>query len=95
MKHDVLVLMLVQHRPRRQPLPGRPFVRCVRFSSVEPDKYADWAKLPVDRLTAKSRGLGFLRDDRPGDCEIHQGWEHAKNGQGFVLVEVWTGEVTP
>jgi hypothetical protein len=92
-KRELGLLMFVQARgKRRAPLPGRPFVRCVRFSTVEPDRYADWAKAAVDRLTSKKDGLGFLRDDRPADVEVDQAWEYAAPSRGFCLVEVWTGD---
>lgn len=88
LKEDVLLCMLSQHGRRAQVLVGRPQVLCLRLSSVEPDKYADWCKHAVDRLTAKNRGLGFLRDDRPEDAEIHQYWEPAARGKGCVVIEV-------
>lgn len=90
LKDDLSLVMLAQARGRRSaPLPGRPLVRCVRFSAVEPDAYSDWAKLPVDRLTVAKGGLGYLRDDRPRDCEVVQWWERAPAVEGFALLEVW------
>lgn len=99
-KRDLLLVMLVQAGSRRAaPLPGRPFVRCVRFSAVEPDRFADWAKMPVDRLVQSKRtakrsrdGLGYLVDDRPSCAEVVQSWEYAPKGAGFALIEVWTGD---
>lgn len=88
LKKDVLLAMLMQTGRRSAPLPGRPQVLCLRLSSVEPDKYADWAKHAIDRLTVREGGLGFLRDDRPQDAEIHQWWEPAPAGQGCVVIEV-------
>ena len=32
------------------PLGGRPLVRCIRYSSVEPDAFAGWGKVAVDCL---------------------------------------------
>jgi len=80
-----------EKRGRRDPLPGRPQVLCVRFSSREPDKYADWAKIAVDRLCVGPMGLGFLRDDRPEDVDLHQWWEPTGRKMGFVLVSVRSG----
>jgi len=77
--------------PRSEPLPGRPQVLAVRFSSVEPDKYADWAKSAVDRLTGKHGGLGYIQDDAPRFVDLHQWWERAPKGEGFVMLEVRTG----
>jgi hypothetical protein len=75
------------------PLPGRPMVRCVRFSTVEPDKYSDWMKIAVDKLCCGPERLGYLRDDRPRDLDLHAWWEHLpkKLGTGFCLIEVYTG----
>lgn len=90
LKRDVFSAMAAQHRPRREPLPGRPQVLCVRFSSVEPDAYADWAKHAVDVLCAplpaltregkpRRHGtrhrLGLIRDDKPSSAEVRCWWE--------------------
>jgi hypothetical protein len=76
------------------PLTGRPQVLCLRFSSVEPDGYADWAKAAVDILTSRGRGhrLGIIVDDRPSCADVVQWWEPAKPGAGGVLVQVFRGE---
>jgi hypothetical protein len=92
LKERIGLLMFVQAQGfSRHTLPGRPVVRCVRFSSVEPDKYNDGFKFAIDRLTKNKGGLGFIRDDRPADCDVHQTWEYAPPKHGFGLVEVWTG----
>jgi len=96
LKRSLFLAMLAQVGRRRDPLPGRPQVLCVRFSATEPDKYADWAKHAVDVLCApteraKNR-LGWLRDDRPKYAEIQQWWEPESKGQGFVHIEVRSGE---
>lgn len=88
--------MFLQCRPRSVPLPGRPQVLAIRFSSVEPDRFADWAKVPIDVLqikTAKCKTgrLGIIVDDSPRHCDVHQWWEPAKPKQGFVYIEVRTG----
>lgn len=90
-KDAALKLMHVQNGLRRlaQPLAGRPRVRCTRFSSVEPDRDSAWTKVPLDRLTGRKGGLGFLRDDRPSACDVVAWWEPAKRGEGCVLVEVY------
>jgi hypothetical protein len=95
LKRDAFMLMWVQNRGqrRREPLPGRPQVRCIRLSSSEPDRLSDWAKIPVDRLTSRGTNrLGFLRDDRPKDVQIEAWWEPAPQGMGCVLIEIWSGE---
>jgi hypothetical protein len=89
--------MAIQVRPWSRCLPGRPQVRCTRFSSSEPDSFADWAKVPVDVLCApiarnKNR-LNIIRDDSPRFADIKQWWEPAKPGDGFVYIAVWTGKV--
>jgi hypothetical protein len=48
-KKRVLDAMLLQvGRMRAFPLPGRPQIIAIRFSSSKPDPYADWGKVPVD-----------------------------------------------
>jgi hypothetical protein len=82
-----------------RPLSGRPMFRAVRFSSVEPDPTAGWWKVPQDLLLPRRKrngrmvdGFGLLADDRPNACETRTWWEPAKQGQGFVLMEVWSGD---
>lgn len=97
MKTDTMLLMAMQHAPRKVPLPGRPQVLCLRLSSVEPDKYADWQKNAVDRLRVplpkdtRRLGLSFITDDRPACVDLHAWWEPARRGQGCVVIEVRTG----
>jgi hypothetical protein len=85
------------------PLQGRPQVRAIRFSSVEPDASANWQKQAIDlllppktRRTAagvkRSWGLGLLADDKPAACEVRAWCEYAPRGMGFCLVEVNTGD---
>jgi len=89
------------------PVSERPQVICVRFSTHETDPYSDWAKAAVDMLrmwrhrrhkigpkvvVTKIRGLGFLAEDSGRHVDLHQHWEPAKRGQGFVYIEVWTGK---
>lgn len=93
------LLALLQQQARRfraeAPLPGRPQVLCLRLSATEPDKYSDWAKMAVDALCVpagrRKEGLGYLRDDRPKDADVHQWWERAPRGSGCVYLEVRTG----
>ena len=82
-----LVMVAQWGRRRTEPLTGRPMVRCIRFSSIEPDKYNDGFKIAVDRLVE----LHFIADDKPALCDLHQWWEYAPPRQGFGIVEVWTG----
>lgn len=76
----------------RGPLPGRPQVICVRFSSREPDAHSDWAKVAVDQLCPargqNNFGVGLIVDDRPSLTEIIQWWEPGPMLGGFVVVEV-------
>lgn len=93
------LLAMLQQQARcyrvREPLPGRPQVLCLRLSATEPDKYSDWAKMAVDALCVpagrRKEGLGYLRDDRPKDADVHQWWERAPRGSGCVYLEVRTG----
>lgn len=102
LKAKVFKMLWLQHPTvRPEPLPGRPMVRLVRFSTVEPDALADWGKMAVDCLCLprppkvpggrKKLGLGLLRDDAPRFVEIVTWWEKAKQGEGLALIEVWTG----
>ena len=97
-KTQLLALMREQSQlfDVREPLTGRPQVRCLRLSSTEPDAYSDWAKMAVDTLCAPAArrvdGLGYLRDDRPKDAIVNQWWEPAKRGEGLVYIEIRSGE---
>lgn len=90
-------LMALQCRRRPEPLIGRPQVLCVRFSSVEPDRYSDWAKMAIDVLCAPSgksaNRLNIIKDDAPKYADVHQWWEPAPKGKGFVYIEVLTGKL--
>jgi hypothetical protein len=83
-------------RPARVILSGRPQVLCVRFSAVEPDKYADWGKEAVDVLCRKTARhptrLNIIHDDAPRYADVHQWWEQAAPKEGFVYIEVRTGK---
>jgi len=83
---------------RREPLPGRPMMRAIRFSSIEADDTAAWWKVPGDCLLVPRKragrtvpGLGLLRDDRPSALRTARWWEYAPRGKGFALIEIWTG----
>ena len=94
LKSGLLTVMLVQLRGQRcaSPLPGRPMLRCIRFSSSEPDAFSDGFKMAIDRLIVGKNRIGYLRDDRPSDCEVVQWWEYAPPGKGFAVLEIWSGE---
>lgn len=104
LKKKILQHMLAQHglRKRETPLEGRPFVRCIRFTSAPTDAQTGWSKAVVDCLIAdferngrkqrqRHEGIGFLEDDRSELCDLQCHWEPGKRGQGFVLCEVYTG----
>lgn len=93
-KDAAALLMLNQRRFERAPapLPGRPMVRAVRFSSVEVDRDSGWCKVPVDRLTGKHGGLNLIEDDKPSRLQLEAWWEPAPPREGFVLVELFTGD---
>lgn len=102
LKQQALLLMRSQQPDRLPMLAGRPWLRAIRFSSREPDRGADWSKIPIDRLTPKHGGLGLIADDRNRDIELHTHWEPAPPAAGFVLIELYqrtktieTKEVTP
>lgn len=81
-------LMILQERRSRAPLPGRPQVIARRFSPHETDPHSDWAKMVIDRLVVGKNKLGYLRDDKGSEAEIHQVWEPAPPGKGCVIIEV-------
>jgi hypothetical protein len=88
LKSQCELVMRAQYREHRTvPLPGRPMVRCIRFSSVAPDRYCDSFKIAIDRLV----GLKLIKDDKPALCDVHQLWEFAAAKSGFGLIEVFTG----
>ncbi len=98
-KKNLFAVMLSQTRMIRSvPLPGRPMLRCIRFSSKEPDKYSDWMKMAVDRLlvgeSIDDQRLGYLSDDSPSRVDIHAWWEAVPKGKGFCVIELWTGAAT-
>jgi hypothetical protein len=89
LKRQCLFVMRAQLSMHRTcPLPGRPQVVVVRFSSVEPDAFADGAKVAVDCLVK----LGVIVDDKPSCIDLSQSWEKAPPGAGFVILSVYTGE---
>lgn len=101
----ILHLMAAQlhHERRGQPLDGRPIVQCIRFSSREPDAFADSFKLAVDCLSPsrvrmhkgvprKIPGMGLIVDDRPEACLVLQSWEYVPRGSGFCVIQVFTGK---
>jgi hypothetical protein len=80
------------------PLPGRPQLRAIRFSSTHSDDTSAWWKEPVDvllpprmRRGKRIDGIGVLADDRPSLLETRSWWEKVKRGQGFALLELWSG----
>ncbi len=92
-KADITTVWLVQTKgqTRREPLPGRPQILCIRFSSREPDAYSDGFKMAIDRLMRGPGRFGYLRDDSPSACDIVQRWEKAPAGKGFAILEIWSG----
>lgn len=81
------------------PLPGRPQMRAIRFSSVQPDSTAAWWKEAIDvlllprmRRGRRVDGVGVLVDDRPSKLETRAWWEKVRASEGFALIELWTGE---
>lgn len=92
LKREAYEMMRTQNggRVRSEPLPGRPHIVCVRFSSVAPDPLAGWQKSPVDRLRVGHNGLGYIANDRSVDIQLSAWWEPGPRGNGFVLTQVWT-----
>lgn len=102
LKAKVFRIMVLQHPEiRREPLRGRPLIRAIRFSSAEPDAMNDGFKVPIDILGPakpprrpggrKKLGLGLIHDDAPRFVELASWWEYARPGEGFAILEVWSG----
>ena len=92
LKEQATLFMRSQVRAARsEPLGGRPLVCAIRFSSRECDRDSGWCKVPIDRLTPKNGGLGFIEDDKPSKLDLRAWWAPAPAGKGFCLIEVWTG----
>ncbi len=94
-KSDITTVMLVQTkgRVRMNPLPGRPMIIGIRFSSRQPDRYSNGFKMAIDRLMVGDNRLGYLREDNPDHIDEHQRWEKAPKGhKGFCILEIWSGE---
>ena len=107
LEEKVFRMMWVQcPRVCAAPLPGRAFLRLVRFSVKEMDEGGDGMKLARDllrvpvpsrwdnareRMTKPVKGFGFLVDDAPKYVETARWWEYAAPGFGFGLLEVWSG----
>lgn len=94
-KGQLLLLMRAQQPHRLPTIPGRPWARAIRFSSVEGDADNAFAKMAIDRLTPKNHGLGLIADDRPKMLSLHTWWEPAPRGAGFVQIDVFTGKAMP
>ena len=92
-KEDITRVMKAQTggRVRNAPLPGRPQIIGIRFSSRQPDKYSDGFKLAIDRLMRGEERMGYLRDDNEDACDIVQRWERTPKGIGFAILEIWSG----
>lgn len=108
LEEKVYRMMWLQHpNVRNAPLSGRPMLRIVRFSSVEPDDAADGMKLARDllrvprasawsnrhrKICGGRKGFGFLIDDAPRFVETARWWERVPPGKGFGLLEIWSNE---
>lgn len=104
-REAILQLLAIQlrHRLPEAPLSGRPIVQCVRFSSREPDAFADSFKMAIDCLCPprtrqhkgfprRIPGVGLIVDDSPGVCDVRQRWEFVPADKGFGLIDVYSGE---
>lgn len=93
LKEKALRMMFEQYGRRRPtPLPGRPVIILVRFSSKEPDHETSWHKIIVDRLIPKHDGLNIIVDDNPNAVDLRgHYWRYAPKKKGFGYVEIWTG----
>jgi hypothetical protein len=93
-KKNLFAVMMKQTRGTIRPVPlkGRPMLRCIRFSSREPDRYSDGFKMAIDRLMVGKERMGYLRDDSPRACQIEMWWEKSPpSTKGFCVIEIYTG----
>jgi hypothetical protein len=90
LKSEAMIRLLAQGVERRKrPLPGKPLVRIMRYSSTEPDGDSGYgSKIALDCLKADRQGLGWIRDDSPDAIELELRWEKAKPRGGALLIEV-------
>lgn len=91
----VFDMLLEQNRfDRGELVPGRPLVRCIRFSVNEPDEHdASWTKVPIDVLVDKGeKHMGLLLDDRKSAAEVRPWWEPAPRACQCVYLDVWERE---
>jgi hypothetical protein len=75
-KKQLLELMLRQHgfQKRRAPVPGRPMVRCIRFTAGRGgDRNNTWSKIPIDLLVGDYVRVAGPHTKTPGKRFTHEG----------------------
>lgn len=70
------------------PLPGRPLVRFVRFSTIRPDRDSSWTKVPLDELV----NAKLIKNDDELSIDLRAWWEPAPRNRQCVYVDIWTGK---
>lgn len=85
---QLAVIILAQIGRRKEPLPGRPKLWAIRYSTQKPDQDNAGTKLWLDQLVK----LGWLKDDSPDHVEIVTEWCKARRGEGRVVVQLFSDE---
>jgi hypothetical protein len=88
LKQQITMRVMSQIGRRLEPLPGRPRVVAVRYSSVRPDQDGAWSKAWLDVLKVK-KGLGWIVDDSDAHIATDFRWEKAPPKEGKVVVELY------
>lgn len=88
LSQQLAVIIMAQIGRPMAPLSGRPKLWAVRFSAQKPDQDSAGTKLWLDVLVK----LGWLRDDSDAAIEIVTEWAKAPQGQGRVVVNLFSDE---
>lgn len=99
-KSNLRSVMFPRHAKWDAPLPGRPIVHLIRFTTNQVDPRSNWDKFPVDMLTpyrevpVKGKRprrfglLGVIADDSGDHIDLRAEWR--KSSLGVVYVRVFT-----
>ena len=96
LKKEALNFMLLQYMknrnlwPLNKPLPGKPLIRAIRFSSRAPDPESGWSKIVIDRLLPDKGRMGLIEDDSEDKLTREMHWHRAKPGVGYCVFELLT-----
>jgi hypothetical protein len=73
--------------------PGHRVIICTRHSSSQPDRHANWSKIPIDALSRRTQErphrLSLIWDDAEAFATVEEHWERAPMRGGFCTIEVF------